>query len=224
MKGMCMRGGILFDMDGTLVQSEPIWGDEEVKLADELGIDWTPDNSEAWVGMPMAQTAAEFIARGADITPTAFIQRLSTAVSERIAADIPWLPGVQDLLRAVAEHGIPAAVVTNAARCNVQPILAGAPLGALRFAVALEDVHHSKPHPEPYLRGAELLGIDPNISIAFEDSIAGATAARDAGLEVWFVETQTAPPPWATRSVKDLSEVTFDEVSSRLNALSGQTS
>lgn len=219
-----MRGGILFDMDGTLVHSEPVWGDEELKLATELGIDWSPDTSEAWVGMPVSQTGEEFIRRGADITVEAFVQRLSQAVSQRISSDIPWIPGAPALLEQVAAHGIPAAIVTNASQCNAGPIVTNAPAGSLQFAIAVEDVTHGKPNPEPYLHGAEKLGIDPRMSLAFEDSVAGATAARDAGLEVWFVETQTAPPAWAARSVKDLTEVTFAEVSARLDALAAQTS
>lgn len=217
-----MVSGILFDMDGTLVESEPIWAEEELKLAAELGVPWTPETSEDWVGMPISQTAGEMVARGAKISAEEVMRRLSSAVGERVGADIPWIPGVFELLQQVAASDIPAAIVTNAARCNVDPVLDGAPEGALQFAVTLEDVHEGKPSPEPYLRGAEGLGIDPHLSIAFEDSIAGATAARDAGLEVWFVETHTSPPPWVTRSVKDLTEVSLQDLTDRLGALSGQ--
>lgn len=219
-----MVGGILFDMDGTLVESESIWGEEETRLAAQLGIAWAPETSEAWVGMPIDNTAQEFIARGADLPPEEIIHRLSTAVAQRVAANVPWLPGARDLLQEIAANEMPAAVVTNATRQNVQPILEGAPEAALRFAIAYEDVQHSKPHPEPYLRGAEKLGIDPACSIAFEDSISGATAARDAGLELWFVETQSAAPPWAVRAVRDLSEVTYEQVAARLERLAPQVS
>ena len=219
-----MTGGILFDMDGTLVESESIWGEEEARLAAQLGVAWAPETSEAWVGMPIDNTAQEFIARGADLPAEEIIRRLSTAVAQRVAANVPWLPGARELLREIAANGMPAAVVTNATRQNVRPILAGAPEGALRFAIAYEDVQHSKPHPEPYLRGATLLGLDPVRSIAFEDSISGATAARDAGLELWFVETQSAAPPWATRAVKDLSEVSFEQLAAGLEQLAAPVS
>lgn len=214
-----MTGGILFDMDGTLIESEPIWIAEEARLAADLGIPWTTEDAAKTVGGPLDEFANIFIERGAQIGHHELIATLSDRVTAHILGGPPWLPGAYELLQSIAAAGIPAAIVTNSMRRTVEPVLAAAPDGALRLAVTFDDVERSKPDAEPYLTGATGLGIPREHAIVFEDSITGATAARAAGMPIWFVETHMSAPQWADRAIKDLSEVTVDELRAALAAL-----
>ena len=214
-----MAGGILFDMDGTLIESEPIWMAEEARLGELLGIPWTGEDVEESIGGSLDDFAAKFIARGARHDPLELIAMLSDRVTASVVASMPWIPGAQELLAEIARAEIPAAIVTNSMRRTVEPILEHAPAGSLRFAVTFDDVTRSKPDPEPYLAGASGLGIRPEHALVFEDSLNGAAAARAAGMRIWFVETHTTAPDWAHGAVADLSEVSIDLVREQLAEL-----
>lgn len=215
-----MQHGILFDMDGTLIESEDIWQRTEIEVARELGVHWTLEDSLQFVGSSMMLWANEMISRGAKLAPDELGALVSRRVAEEVAADIPWLPGAQQLLSDIAAAGIPAAIVTNAAPWNVQPVLDAAPKGALQFAVSAYELENAKPHPEPYLVGAQRLGIEAAGSIAMEDSLTGAASVTAAGIPLWFVETHSPAPETAERSFADLSAVSVDDLLSRLGRIS----
>lgn len=215
-----LQHGILFDMDGTLIESESIWQRTEVEIGEELGVRWTLEDSLQYVGTSMHVWAEAMIARGAKLSPMELGELVSRRVADEVRANVPWIPGAQQLLQDIANAGIPAAIVTNAAPWNAQAVLDAAPEGALRFAVSAYELDNAKPHPEPYLVGAEKLGIAIDGSIAMEDSEAGASAVRAAGLGLWFVETHSPAPAASERSFADLTEVTVDDLLRRL----GQTS
>lgn len=203
-------------MDGTLIESESIWQRIEVEIGQELGVPWTLEDSLRYVGSPMQLWANAMIERGATLSPMELGELVSRRVAEEVRANIPWIPGAQQLLTDIAAAGIPAAVVTNAAPWNAQAVLDAAPEGALQFAVSAYELEHAKPHPMPYLIGAEKLGISIEGSIGMEDSTTGAASVTAAGLALWFVETHSPAPETAERSFADLTQVSVDDLLTRL--------
>ena len=208
-----MAGALLFDMDGTLIDSEPMWHEQMRVFARHHGIEWTADDAHWTTGRPMVEWAERMRGRGVTMDAPSIIATVAGAVAALVRDDVPWLPGSLALLERVAEAGIPAALITNASAENARAMLEAAPEGALRFAISADDVSRSKPDPEPYARAIERLGADAAASIAFEDSGSGARAATAAGARLWFLTTQlTASPVPAERTIGTLADVDADEL------------
>ena len=208
-----LPAALLLDMDGTLVDSEPIWHERMRGFAREQGFAWTAEDCHWTTGRPMVEWAAVMRERGAALEPAAIIARIAGDVADEVRDDVPWLPGSLRLLERVAELDVPAALVTNAASVNAEALLAAAPAGALRFAVSADDVERSKPDPEPYATAIARLGADASRSIAFEDSGSGARSAVAAGARLWFLTTQlTHAPVPAERTLGTLADASPDEI------------
>ncbi len=206
-----MTGALLFDMDGTLIDSEPVWHEEMRALARHHRIEWTAEDAHWTTGRPMAEWAERMRERGVALDRPTIIETVATTVAERVRADVPWLPGARALLERVAEAGVPAALVTNATRGNARALLEAAPEGALRFAISREDVERDKPDPEPYAAAIRRLGADATACIAFEDSNSGARSATAAGARLWFLTTHlpSSPVP-AERTLATLADLDPD--------------
>ncbi|SED93729.1 HAD family hydrolase [Ruania alba] len=212
-----LPAGVLFDMDGTLVDTEPHWQAAQEALAASIGTTWTQADFEASIGRPMERWAEVLIARGVPGTLDQIIARAVAYVSDMMRAEMPWLPGAYELLEQLAADGIPCGLVTNNAGVNAALLADAAPAGSLQVLVSTDDVTSPKPHPEPYLTAIARLGIDPARSIAFEDSTSGATSAHEAGLGVWFINSHTADPGIPTaRVIGSPAEVTVAEVRATL--------
>lgn len=212
-----MTGALLLDMDGTLIDSEPLWHDRMRALARERGFAWTEEDCRWTTGRPMTEWAQRMVERGAGLEPRAMIDRVVAEVAEIVRGEVPWLPGSLALLERIVADGVPAALVTNAGAPNAQALVDAAPRGALRLAVSSDDGVASKPDPAPYLLAAERLGVDPARCIAFEDSGSGARSAVAAGAALWFLTTQQSEPPVAAeRVLGTLADVDADELFARL--------
>lgn len=208
-----MTGALLFDMDGTLIDSEPMWHAMMRDFAHHHRIEWTTEDAHWTTGRPMVEWAERMRERGVRMDPAAIIEAIAGSVAGLVREEVPWLPGSLALLERVAEAGIPAALITNASHANAAALLAAAPDGALRFSVSADDVERSKPDPEPYARAIVRLGADPSACIAFEDSGSGARSATAAGARLWFLTTQlTESPVPAERTIGTLAEVDADEL------------
>ncbi|MGY3128906.1 HAD superfamily hydrolase (TIGR01509 family) [Agrococcus sp. UYP33] len=183
---MISPAAVLFDMDGTLIDSEPSWMAAEARLAAEFGIPWTADDAESLVGIDLWDGARAFIARGVPLEADAIVERLVSEVIADLGDTLPARPGALELLRQLREQGVPVALVTMSTRALVDRIEAAfaAALGTAPFdaTVAGDECERGKPHPEPYLRGASLLGVDPVDAVAIEDSFTGVASALAAGI------------------------------------------
>ncbi len=177
---------VLFDMDGTLIDTEPQWMAAEARLAAEHGIPWGSAEAEALVGVDLWDGARSFIAKGVPMEADAIVARLVGEVLHAIGDDLPARPGALELLRDVLEAGVPIALVTMSTREIVDRVEAALAqrLGRSPFAVTVagDECEQGKPHPEPYERALQLLGADAARSIAVEDSFNGARSALAAGL------------------------------------------
>jgi HAD superfamily hydrolase (TIGR01509 family) len=169
-------------MDGTLVDTEPYWMASEVELVGSFGGTWTHDDGLTLVGLGLWNSAQILQSRGVDLTPDEIVQWLTNRVKERLDAEgVPWRPGARELLAELRERGIPTALVTMSVRSMAEQIVSQIPFDAFDVIVSGDEVTEAKPHPEPYLRAAELLGVAPATAVAIEDSLVGLTSAVDSG-------------------------------------------
>jgi HAD superfamily hydrolase (TIGR01509 family) len=169
-------------MDGTLVDTEPYWMASEVELVGSFGGTWTHDDGLTLVGLGLWNSAKILQSRGVDLTPDEIVQWLTGRVQQKLDAEgVPWRPGARELLAELRERGIPTALVTMSVRSMAEQIVAQIPFDAFDVIVSGDEVTEAKPHPEPYLRAAELLGVVPATAVAIEDSLVGLTSAVGSG-------------------------------------------
>ena len=173
---------ILWDMDGTLVDTEPYWIACEHALVEEFGGTWTDADAHSIIGADLLDAGRALRDRGGvDLEPSEIVERMLDGVITRIAERLPWQPGVRDLLEECRAAGVPCMLVTMSWRRLADAVIAAAPDGAFFGSVTGDEVANGKPHPEPYLAAAAALGADPEHCIAIEDSPTGTRSALAAG-------------------------------------------
>jgi HAD superfamily hydrolase (TIGR01509 family) len=187
-------------MDGTLVDTEPYWLDAERGIVEEHGGVWTDEDSRAVVGSAMSHSARYIRERGGvDLPPEQIVERLLDSVVGRVGEEPPWRPGARELLADLRARHVPCALVTMSYERLVAPVLAQLPKGTFDVVVTGDAVERGKPHPEPYLHAAGLLGVDPGRCLAIEDSDTGARSAEAAGCLVLVVENHVRVEPGERR-------------------------
>jgi HAD superfamily hydrolase (TIGR01509 family) len=203
---------VLLDMDGTLVDTEPDWIACEQELVAAYGGTWTDDDAHDLVGTALLAAAGTIAAvGGVPLPPEEIVQRLLDGLVERVRRRIPWMPGARELLDALGEAGVPLALVTMSYRRLADAVLEGLPPGTFGAVVTGDEVRESKPHAEPYLRAASLLGVDPRSCVAIEDSPTGVASAEAAGCVTVAVKGVLAVPAAPGRVVVDhLADLTVD--------------
>jgi len=175
----------LFDMDGTIIDSEPYWMTAERELVESFGGTWSEEQGYALVGSGLWNSASLLKAAGVDLELDDIVHRLSDRVLAQIEEAVPWRPGVRQLFHGLLEADIPCALVTMSLRKNAVALAQAVEkeLGKPVFQaiVAGDDVEAPKPNPEAYLKGASALGMDIHTTVALEDSAFGAASAFSAG-------------------------------------------
>jgi HAD superfamily hydrolase (TIGR01509 family) len=194
---------VLFDMDGLLVDTEPLWFETEGEVMARLGGGpWTKEDQEALLGGSMDNTVGYLLARATRRASRAEVARWMTEGMLKRAAEgrVTVRPGASELLAEVAAAGIPHALVTGSQRPFTEAVLTST---GFRFPVVVtgDDVTRTKPDPEPYLLAAKLLDADPQQCVALEDSPNGVTSATAAGCHVVAVPTLVPIPPAPRRLV-----------------------
>jgi HAD superfamily hydrolase (TIGR01509 family) len=175
-------------MDGTLVDTEPYWIASEFALAERYGGTWSTEQALNLVGLDLLDSG-RYISEhmGIDLEPSEIVEHLLDGVMARIAEEVPWRPGARELLADLREAGIPRALVTMSYRRFVAPVLNTLHPGTFDVVVTGDAVSRGKPHPEPYLKAARELRVDPAKCLAIEDSNTGARSAEAAGCLVLVV-------------------------------------
>jgi HAD superfamily hydrolase (TIGR01509 family) len=175
-------------MDGTLVDTEPYWIETEYAMAAKYGGTWSREHALNLVGNALLDSGAYIREHmGIDRTPEEIVDELLDGVVERVRREVPWRPGARELLSDLRTQRIPCALVTMSWARFVEPILEQLPEDTFATVVTGDRVEMGKPHPEPYLKAAADLGVEPGDCLAIEDSNTGATSAESAGCVVLCV-------------------------------------
>lgn len=203
---------VLWDMDGTLVDTEPHWIAAETALLGRYGASWTHEQALSLVGNALPESGRVLAAHleaetGVRLDPAAVVAELVEAVVAQVSAAVVWRPGAVELLEALAGAGVPCALVTMSYRSLAETVARVLP-GAFAVVVAGDEVERGKPAPDPYLRAAELLGVDPARCVVLEDSPTGIASGEAAGCRVVACPHMVPIPPAPGRSrVASLAEV-----------------
>lgn len=173
---------VLWDMDGTLIDSEPAWIKAQARMVAEVGGTWTEEDGLSLVGADMQATADAMRGAGVLLADDEIITRLTDEVTRELGRAVDWRPGAVRLVAALHDAGVPQAIVTTSPRTMASVVASGLPDGAITVVVTGDDVASSKPHPEPYLRAVAQLGVPIERCVAIEDSPTGLASAIAAGI------------------------------------------
>ncbi|WP_461537577.1 HAD family hydrolase [Spongorhabdus nitratireducens] len=181
---------LLLDMDGTLLDSEPLYTQARGWAAEQMGFHYDDELARIGHGRKSSEFLDELRLRaGNDFDPSQFRQlqrqyRRDNNVDELIQ----FIPGAEALLEWVRDNNKPSALVTSSGRTHVDRMLVRFPLlQVLNHTITSDDVAHNKPHPAPYLMACKLLSVSPATAIAVEDSEPGMQSARTAGCQIIHV-------------------------------------
>ncbi|MFG2378198.1 HAD-IA family hydrolase [Streptomyces sp. NPDC048504] len=190
---------VLFDMDGTLVDTERLWWEAVEQVA---GRTLTDADQPEVLGRPVEHTA-DWLARATGGSAADLAAALHREFAARVRTGTVPRPGALDLLDALARDGVPTALVTASPRAVADTVLDA--LGASRFAVSVtaDDTGRTKPAPDPYLAACRALGVDPAACVAVEDTQTGVSSAEAAGCAVLAVPSLAPIDAAPGRTVRD---------------------
>jgi HAD superfamily hydrolase (TIGR01509 family) len=185
---------VLWDMDGTLVDSEPVWARVQIDLLTSLGATWTVEDAMRLVGSDLADAVQVWMGALPDgaISAEALADRMFGEVVRSLKDDVVLRPGALELLQALNAAGVPCALVSASYRVMIDAVLSHLGPDLFDVVVAGDEVRNGKPHPEPYLTAAQELGVDAADCVVIEDSPGGTASGTAAGAFV------VAVPQWVT--------------------------
>lgn len=185
---------VIFDLDGTLVDSEPNYYTAQRAMLAEHGVDYTWADNEQYVGISTQETIAIWKDRyGIDVPVAELLSELDRRYLALARAETHVFPEMRKLVEQLHEAGVPMAVASGSSRAAIEAILSGTGLDALlTTVVSADEVAHGKPAPDVFLAAAALLGADPADCVVLEDAAPGATAAHAAGMRCIAIPYVTA--------------------------------
>ena len=184
-RGLVLPGrflGGVFDMDGILLDSEPLWIRVFAEAAARHGSTYGDPDRQGTLGQPLAETA-RYLAEKAGVPVATMEAELAATMREAYLAGPPLVAGAAELVAALAGV-LPMAVATNTLGEVARQALAASGLHGFDAIVSGADIGSPKPHPAVYREACRRLGVDPTDAVAFEDSVVGIRSAVDAGLLV----------------------------------------
>jgi HAD superfamily hydrolase (TIGR01509 family) len=175
------HAGVVFDCDGTLVDSEPLSGEAWRRIVGPLGYEITNEDLAAVTGFPYVRTHAYIAERVALPTPEALLPELNRELFALIDSRLEPFADAIEAVEELQARGIAVAVASSSVRERLNRTLAAA---GLRFEITIagDEVEHGKPAPDMFLEAARRLGLPPQRCVAVEDSPPGVAAARAAGM------------------------------------------
>lgn len=205
---------VVFDLDGTLVDTEAQWAQAREALTLRAGGTWHPGAHEAMMGMSSTEWTRymhEELAVG--MSPQEILDAIVDELDALFRAELPLLPGALHAVDAAATVG-PLAVASSSPTALIELILELAGVRD-RFAAVLssEEVARGKPSPDVFLEACARLGVAPHVAAAVEDSEAGLEAALAAGMRVVAVPSPHFPPGAAVLDRADAVLDTIEELS-----------
>lgn len=195
---------VFWDMDGTLVDTEPYWIASEYELVQAHGGSWSEEQANHLVGQALEFSAQMLQEAGVNMGIREIIDHLTSQVASRCGEQIPWRPGARDLLANLREDGVRCALVTMSYTPLAEAIIAALPAGSMDFMVTGDMVTNGKPHPEAYHQAFSTMAADhyPRTGqplersrcLAIEDSVPGTASAVASGLVTLAVPHFAALP------------------------------
>jgi len=212
---------ILWDMDGTLINSEPLWVEAEEELMAIFNTSWDEADQIACLGGPMVRVGMYMADKtNHQETPSFFATNLVKRMEMKLAAGVAYADGAKALFDSCFKANIPMALVTASSRSLVNAAMTS--IGYERFAITIscDDVLESKPSPEGYCKAADLLGIDIRECLILEDSYVGVTAAIASGAAVIGIshlgELPNSPRLQVLPSLRDINLEKLQDIYGRL--------
>ncbi|MFB9237077.1 HAD family hydrolase [Plantactinospora siamensis] len=180
-----MADAVIFDLDGVIVDSEPVWEEVRRGYVARHGGRWQPDTQRRLMGMSTGEWAAYLSGElGVDRTAEQVATEVVDEMTERYARHVPLIPGAVEAVRRLAARW-PLGLASSSPPRLIEAALAAAGLaGEFRATLSTERVPRGKPAPDVYLSVAERLGVDPAGCVAVEDSSNGVRSAAAAGMRV----------------------------------------
>ena len=202
---------IFFDMDGLMVDSEPLWFESETEITAGYGYQWQAQDQVACLGGPLSRVGAYMSARcqGAE-SPDYFTKKIIDVQCAKLRGKTPLMPGAIELVRELQAKGIATGLVSASPRSIVDAVLDNLGGSPFPFSISADDVVNTKPHPDAYLLAARKSGAEISHSLIFEDSLTGVAAAQASG--AWLIAVPhlvTVLESARVRSIKSLEQLSF---------------
>lgn len=205
---------ILFDMDGTLIDSEPLWLEAEIEIMEELGCNWDQQDQINCLGGPIDKTENYMQDRSNNIKPFGyFTKKLDDVMEQKLSTKLNLIPNALEIINECKRSEIKIALVTASSGRLMRAVLKRFPVGIFDTTVSYDDVKRSKPDPEPYLLAAKTLGVDITNCVVLEDSLTGVQSGLSAGAQVIGIPHLVKMPSNPNlRVVESLSEINMDRL------------
>jgi len=179
---------IFFDMDGLLVDSEPLWLISETQMMAEYGYEWLESDQAACLGGPLDRVGNYMSGLiGGKRDGNSLMLEIIDRMVEKFKGDLPFMPGAIELIEDLRAHGVPLTLVSASPRSLVDAALSNFEVNPFVRSISSNDVKVSKPDPEGYLLAATSGGHEISNSLVLEDSLTGVTAAKASGAWVLAV-------------------------------------
>ena len=205
---------IFFDMDGLMVDSEPLWIESESEITAGYGYRWQAQDQVACLGGPLSRVGEYMSARCQGIeSPAYFTQKLIDLQCAKLRGQTPLMPGAIELVRELQAKGIATGLVSASPRNIVDAVLDNLGGSPFPFSISADDVVNTKPHPDAYLLAARKSGAEISHSLIFEDSLTGVAAAQASG--AWLIAVPhlvTVLESTRVRSIKSLEQLSFSKL------------
>ena len=177
---------VFFDMDGLLVDSEPEWLKSESEITAAYGYQWTSQDQVACLGGPLSRVGQYMHDKCNQAeTPDFFTNKLVDVQSERMRSHTPFMPGAYELVQDLQRNGVKTGLVSASPRIIVDAVLDNVGADLFPFSISSDDVERTKPHPDAYLKAAQITNSAIGNCLVFEDSLTGVGAATSSG--AWLV-------------------------------------
>jgi HAD superfamily hydrolase (TIGR01509 family) len=205
---------VFFDMDGLLVDSEPEWLKSESEISAAYGYQWTSQDQVACLGGPLSRIGQYMHEKCNQAeTPDFFTRKIVEVQSEKMRSHTPFMPGAYELVKDLQKNGVKTGLVSASPRIIVDAVLDNVGAELFPFSISSDDVERTKPHPDAYLKAAQLTNSAIENCLVFEDSLTGIGAATSSG--AWLVAVPHlvhVDESERVRVIKSLEQLNFTKV------------